>query len=360
MYQIKFTKLRYSLFFFLVIFLPKIAIGQTPNVIEHNLQTKKEIIYISPGWAGSLFEVDDPRINRDDCVAHTYQLRKFAAEEGYEIRQADSLQSLEDFKYLIIFEVFPTQIEQIKQYPKEKLILFLWEPPSTLAQNYDPKYHEYFSKVYTWNDDLVDNKKYFKFYHPALRPMISEQINFEEKKLCTLIACNKWSPHPNELYGQRLSVINFFEDNHPSDFDLYGKWWSNSLKVYKGEILKKVDYLKLYKFCFAYENVKEVPGYVTEKIFDCFSASSVPIYSGAPNITRYIPKECFIARENFENNEQLYLFLKNMPKEQYQEYILNIKTFLKSQEAEKYSINHFVKTVLDFIKESPDQEKQEH
>ena len=38
-----------------------------------------------------------------------------------------------------------------------------------------------------------------------------------------MIACNKWSPHPDELYTERKKVIRFFEEHHPETFDLYGE-----------------------------------------------------------------------------------------------------------------------------------------
>ena len=40
--------------------------------------------------------------------------------------------------------------------------------------------------------------------------------------------------------------------------------------------------------------MRNVNGYVTEKIFDAFKAGCVPVYWGAENITKYVPAECFI------------------------------------------------------------------
>ena len=46
---------------------------------------------------------------------------------------------------------------------------------------------------------------------------------------------------------------------------------------------RKVDFLRQYKFCIAYEN-ESSPGYITEKILHAKAAGCVPIYWGAPNL----------------------------------------------------------------------------
>lgn len=324
---------------------------QMSNLFAEDTENSKKVIYIYAGYWGGLFDINNPTANRDNCLEPTYQLREDAAKAGYEVRQTTTLNSLTDFELLIVFDV--TSVDQFKElakYPKEKLVLFLWEPPSVLSQNYNPVNHHYFSRVYTWNDDIVDNKKYFKFYYPPLQPMITESMDFDSKKLCVLISCNKQSGHPNELYSERKKLIEFFERNHSQDFDLYGNAWPSLYTTYKGRVERKVDCLKKYKFACAYENIKGIPGYVTEKIFDCFHAGTVPIYLGASNIEMYIPKKCFVARDDFESDEALYTFLKNMTKEQHNAYVANIQKFLQSGRAQLYSKENFIKIMLDLFK----------
>lgn len=311
-------------------------------LIHYSQKELAKRVYITPGLWGQLFASNNPLFNRDNCLDVMVNLRQVAAQAGYELLQADSILSLKDFEYLIVFDIFVDQLPYLEQYPKEKLILFLWEPPSVMPDNYNLEFHKYFSKIYTWNDDLIDGQKYFKFYYPVFRPMIAEPIDFFFRRLGTLIGCNKTSSFPGELYSERIRVIEFFENTPGAEFDLYGKWWPSSYKNYQGPIERKVDYLKNYKFCFAYENVQGIPGYITEKIFDCFQAGCVPIYWGAPNITTYIPENCFIGREDFETDEDLYQFLVNMTKDEYNAYITNIQKYLMSEEAQKYSIDYFI------------------
>ena len=100
--------------------------------------------------------------------------------------------------------------ELFKKFPQKKLLLFMWEPPTVIEYSSDDLSH--FKRVYTWDDDLVDNKKFFKFYYPELKSMMKNLPSFEEKKLVTQISSNKKSRHNHELYSERESVIQFFED----------------------------------------------------------------------------------------------------------------------------------------------------
>jgi len=241
--------------------------------------------------------------------------------------------------------------------PKEKLCIFLWEPVVVQKKLYEPEFLDQFGKIFTFNDDLVDNKRFFKFHYPELRKPIDQIVPFKEKKLCTLINSMLSSSHPLELYSKREEVIQFFEDK-PAEFDLYGRYWKKrNYKNYKGEIPDKVEVLKGYKFSVCYENTKDVPGYITEKIFDCFHAGVVPIYLGAPNVEEYIPKACFIDRRDFKDFDAVYSYLKEMSEEKYQEYLESAKAYVMSDQAkvftEEYLINRLAVCLFDEIEQDP-------
>ncbi|MBI5346654.1 MAG: hypothetical protein HZB76_05895 [Chlamydiae bacterium] len=304
---------------------------------------KMPIVYISAGGFGQLF----------DKTGHGFFDLPIVFKDDFDIKQVKSLNKLKEFKYLIMFDVFLHRFEKIKNYPKEKLILFLWEPPSVIAHNYDPKYHEHFAKIFTWNDELVDNKRYFKLYYPELKPMIEATVPFNDKKLLCLLSANKKSSHKDELYTKREEAINYFEEKAFDEFDLYGKFWDKKThKSYKGAP-GPYECLKNYKFCICYENIQNLKGYITEKIFHAFQMGSVPIYLGASNVTDYIPKNCFIDRRDFASNEELYYFLKSITEKEYEEYIANIKSFLTSEKAKPFSPENFVKTIKQALDMEP-------
>jgi hypothetical protein len=226
--------------------------------------------------------------------------------------------------------------------PKEQMVLFMWEPPVVLKEMYTPEITACFSRIYTWDDDLVDQKTYFKFFYPVWNPMIEEIPSFEQKKLCTFVSSNLKSSHPNELYTEREKAITFFEHMQEDGFEFYGRGWNvESHPSYRGVIADKIGMIKNYRFSICYENTQGCKGYITEKIFDCFAAGNVPIYLGADNVTDYIPKDCFIDKRDFEDLDALYRFIKVMSKEEYEGYIERIRAFLKSPEAQLFSPTHF-------------------
>ena len=112
--------------------------------------------------------------------------------------------------------------------------------------------------------------------------------------------------------------------------------------------------MKKYKFAVCYENCQGFPGYITEKIFDCFFAGTVPIYWGAPNIKDHIPAGAFIDKREFENYNQLYQYIKNMPDDEYNNYLINIKNFLQGnkfyQFGPEYFANIIIREIIDLSK----------
>ncbi|MEI8672064.1 glycosyltransferase family 10 [Vibrio sp. SA48] len=243
---------------------------------------------------------------------------------------------------------------------------------------WDKLIHEKFDRVYTWNDSLVDNIKYFKinFSHkfPESRKWYRSQlISFENKKLCTLISGNKIVKHKYELYSERIKTIRWFEEHAIDDFDLYGIGWDKYISEnrytrflvsrmgkfgklfftgfssYKGMVDSKFDTLSNYKFSICYENAQMIPGYITEKIFDCFFAGCVPVYWGASNIIDHIPKDCFIDRRLFDSHDALYRYLTAMTVQDYLAIQKNIENYLFSESADPYRAETFANTITEHI-----------
>lgn len=275
---------------------------------------------------------------------------------GHKLIVASRYEDIDHADYVITFNYpfDPVLEEKLKKLPSQKVILFQWEPPVAQPKAYEKQNHLHFLKVLTWKDDLVDGKKYYKFFYPDLRsPIRSDLIPFEDRKLCALVMRNLKSNHENELYTERRKVISFFEKNHPNDFNFYGEgwpWWTKYFyKTFRGKVERKLEIINRYKFYICYENSRDIPGYITEKIFDCFYCGCIPIYWGANNIENYIPRECFIDRKLFNNEHDLYDFLKNMRKETYLNYLHHISEFLLSDQAKLYSADNFVKTFVSVL-----------
>ena len=251
----------------------------------------------------------------------------------------------------------------------ENNYLLLQESPHVDLGLTDPSKHKYFKKIFTWNDDMVDNKKYFKINYAFDIPKNIPK-RFYNKKLCCTIAGNKSANHPDELYTKRVDFIKWFEENHLEEFDLYGTQWDeyrfgrslvgrvlNKLKFfrkcnfpsYKGKVESKFETMQNYKFAICYENIKDQNGYITEKIFDCFFAGCIPIYWGASNIGEHIPKECFLDKRDFSSFKDIYNYMKNMNEETYMNYLNSIENFLNSSKADQFRANVFADTIVNEI-----------
>jgi len=246
----------------------------------------------------------------------------------------------------------------------ENKVLFLWEGKAVNPVNYNKNIWDNFKYIFTWNDDLVDNKKFLKFHLPIsdFTP-IDAIIPFNKKKLLVNITINKYSSYKNELYSARRKSIDYFYENFPNNFDLYGLRWNAPItrmekifpflvkkyKNYKGHTDNKLKTLSNYKFALCYENNGDANGYITEKIFDAFRGKTVPIYLGAPNIEKYVDKESFIDRRKFKNNKELADFIIKMSENEYNRYLEAADRYMRSEKYAKFLGQNFCNTIIDAL-----------
>lgn len=249
---------------------------------------------------------------------------------------------------------------------KNRMGLFLSEGPTVSAINWSKQLHDSFPIIFTWKDDIIDNKTYFKLYmsYQMLNYPPVPQISFNQKKLLVNISMNKASRHPQELYSVRRASIRYFEDYYPEEFDLYGVGWNKPMNVnekifpflrpnfksFRGTVKNKWEVLPFYRFCLCYENVRDEPGYISEKIFDAMRCGCVPIYFGAPNISDYVDPEAFIDRRQFKTDAEMGNFLLKMSEAQYGKYQTAINDYLSSQSFAKFLPPAYADTIISTLK----------
>jgi len=326
----------------------------------------------------------------DDLSYSTYYLGNFLKNKGHEVSTIDSDEI--DSYDIVVFIDLPKKSDNLFNHLKKnhhkRLYLLIFESPLVRPENWIKKNHQIFKKIFTWDDKLVDSKKYFKFFLPN---RLQSHFNLTDKKLklCTIISGNKMTyTNENELYTERNKAIRWFEQNHPNDFDLFGFGWDDGepnkylkylillneftykvyIKIkgylffkkfmtpfhlkypsYQGKIDSKNKTLSNYKFSICYENATNISGYITEKIFDCFFAGCIPIYLGAPDILNFVPKTTFIDKRNFKTYDDLYLYINTMPDSIYHEYISEIKKYLHSEAIKKFSAEYFTEIIYTNI-----------
>jgi hypothetical protein len=276
---------------------------------------------------------------------------------GYDLFTLDQIENIEDIDLLICLDrpsPHNTIINSILANPRIIKYLVTYENPMIYPGNWASDFHDKFSRIYTWNDDLVDNRKYFKInYATQIQEKMSlvvSQKEFDKRKLCGMICGAKYINHPNSIYQLRINIINWFQQNATNEFDLWGQGWGKfNLPCYHGETANKLVTGNGYKFLFTLENAKGYSGYISEKIFDGFISGSVPVYLGAPNVTSHIPKNTFIALDDFDSLEKLVIFINSISYESYCEYLKNIDVFLNSAQFEQFSIRYFTNSAFDHI-----------
>jgi len=314
-----------------------------------------------------IFKPDSP-LNRDNCLEFFHELKKQFLNSRIDLQTQD-LCSQEEAEFIIFNEV-PKNLSEVK-YPQKATVL-LFESELIHPDNWKNKNHESFKYIFTWNDDYVDNKKYFKFNFTGPHPIDFKQFS-EKKKFCTLVAGNKYVSHPLELYSKRIEAIRWFEKHHPEQFEFYGLGWGTHAFKFRFQIISKVlnrikplasllaeqwpscrgpvkDKLQMmqnFKFSICYENAQGIYGYITEKIFDSLGAGCIPIYWGAPNITQFVPKECFISKTDYKSYEELFQYLSSMTEIEYNNRLQAIKNYLSSDRYKLFQPSHNAKVVVE-------------
>ena len=308
------------------------------------------------------FDISDNVVNMNDTMYGFYVLKEKFKERQIDLSTQDI--NLPDESEFIIYNEMPG-IKDIN--PNMNNYLLMFESKVVRPDNWNTGNHSYFRKIFTWDDELVDGEKYIKLNYPHKIPEEMDYQIDKKEKLCVMIASHKIFERPNELYTERIKAIRWFEQNHPEDFDLYGHGWDsywfkgNLAILNRSHLLTKLlrpkypsfkypapsrEVLPKYKFAICYENARDVAGYITEKIFNCFFSGCVPVYWGAPNVTDYIPEETFIDKRKFNSFEEIYDFLKTMPDEQYLRYLASIRNFIKSPKIYPFSADSFAHTII--------------
>lgn len=321
----------------------------------------------------------DPKLNKGVEASIFAALRRYLKNKNININTYDIDTKSPPFVYVYFDMPYPWNFNAWKKIilNKDKNILICNESSLIIPFNYWKIFHLFFTKIYTWLDELVDNEKYFKIFLPKSSVGIHTKTkNFKEKKFLVFINKNISSFLPfqmisfgKELYSERIKSIEFFERNIPDKFFLYGRGWNKPKKynlierlfgfkiysTYKGEVDDKIKLLSNFKYSLCFENLTDINGYITEKIFDCFKAKCVPIYLGASDIEKYIPKNCFIDFRDFRDYSELLSFLNSIDESMYNKYIKNIEKLLSNRKFmntwfEEGFARFFLEDILDLKK----------
>ncbi len=186
----------------------------------------------------------------------------------------------------------------------------------------------------------------------------------------------------HELYSERLRALAHFE--RAGDIDLYGLGWdgppyrtgvtrvpatvrrvvrrmgreagrirldpllASARRCWQGPAPSKSEVLSGYHFSLCYENMI-LPGWITEKIFDCLLSGTIPVYLGAPDIDQWVPPECFVDMRHFAGYADLSDYLHSLGAKDRQMFREAARAFVGSQAYYPFSSAAFIRLVADLV-----------
>ncbi len=297
--------------------------------------TSTQAVFIDPSYPDflddQLFDVDNAALNRDGTLVPFVRLKESLNARGIAVHTADKLRdgsSLADVNHY--WSLGLTDYQALLGRPDVRLRGFVILEPSLVAPEVYatlPKLTRDFEKVYLHNTigdgyslDGVDRQRLEKIFVPqpygdVIEPHWSRQER-QNRMVVIAGAHNPWRRKP-EFYSRRLGAVAVL--GPLGVIDLFGRgwnrWWTRHtftpsywahrgtiMAHYKGSCSSKMDVLSEYRFSLCFENMPML-GYVTEKIFDCFYAGTVPIYLGAPDISDLIPADAYVDMRDFGSND---------------------------------------------------------
>ncbi|OGX81660.1 hypothetical protein BEN47_19015 [Hymenobacter lapidarius] len=259
-------------------------------------------------------------------------LRRQLAAAGIDLATQD-LHPMADSELVIAID----QVQFFQTYerrPGQRLYLIINEPATYFPEVWKRENHAVFDRVFTYDYTLADGENYIHHYfaldladYPAPVPVTED--DFARRKLLVLMAgmleLNKPRADSVSLLYARYLTLAWFGRHWPGRFDFFSRGIEDKIyRSFRGlgvlqrvlpaavtsrvadavarrrrrfvESLNrgpvpadaKLRTIGQYRFAVCYENSR-LPGYVSEKVFDCLFASCVPVYLGEPDLSRFIP-----------------------------------------------------------------------
>jgi len=255
-----------------------------------------------------------------------------------------------------------------------------------------PDAQRFFKRIFSWSD----NASLERFTRGSLRlepfcwPQSFDGVHEEiwlnqDRKYMVMMNGNKLpAVEWQSLHTERLRALEHFE--RFGEIDLYGREWDqaphrvghprtpytvrrleravrttwqrfrpdplleSARRAWRGSTASKSRTLGAYTFAICFENMI-LKGWITEKIFDCFFAGTIPIYWGATDVEQRIPPECFIDMRRFGNYAELRSFLKSLTAAELKDYREHARAFLASDAFYPFSKRAFAEMFLRIVKD---------
>lgn len=246
--------------------------------------------------------------------------------------------NINECDYWVVFEYLPENDSTI--CPKENTLFITGEPSS--IRNYNSKFLNQFAKIITTQRRI--NKRGTNYSQPGIswrsKKNYDELFNHNEitkNKIMSIIVSNKsFTPGHKKRLDYCLKLKEYFGDK----IDIFGRGIN--------EFDDKWEVLAPYKYSIAIENSVE-QDYISEKIGDCFTSLTFPIYYGCPNINKYYNSSSYelIDIDDFESSCKIIEKIINNEKH-YEEHFKSLIDS-KNKYINQYSL---IPLITEFIKKN--------
>jgi hypothetical protein len=340
----------------------------------------------------------------DDILAPYVALHDRLTRAGVVVRTADQLAPQPDGrqKFVISFGTPDRLVElSVRRYAvlarRADVVLsafFAMECPVVEPKMFRalPTLQKLFRRVLSWSDtDALlpftgAPVKVESFSWPQSFDAVHERLWQQgNRKFLLMMNANKLPRlFVNELYTARLRAVEFF--HRYDEIDLYGRNWDRAparvgktwtpyalrrlvtkgwelrqrllpdplyraaASATRGTARSKSATVAKYRFALCFEN-SILKGWMTEKLFDCFFAGTVPVYWGAPDVLDRVPAECFIDMRQFDDFSELRTFLHALTPSDERRYREAARDYLGSDQFTPFRLRTFVDLAARILSE---------
>ncbi|HEX5127162.1 MAG TPA: glycosyltransferase family 10 [Rhodocyclaceae bacterium] len=312
-----------------------------------------------------LFDMQDSRLNRDGTLLPFARLKARFASMGVPVHTADVLRSgavLAQTNHYWSLGMRSGYQELLGRDDIRLRGFVLFEPPLVEPAMYAdlPNLMQCFENVFVHNVDGdgyalqdAESTKLKKLDWP--QPYDSEVEPYwsrRDRENRLVVIAGNHNPkfrHP-EFYSKRIQAVGALAALDA--VDLYGRgwdrWWSKQSawwpywrhfgairRAYRGSCEAKLEVLSRYRFSLCFENTP-MRGYLTEKLFDCLYAGTVPLYLGAPDIAELVPPDAYVDVRRYSDFRTLFREVNAMPDEAWQRMREAGKEFLRGEGKRRY------------------------
>jgi hypothetical protein len=317
-----------------------------------------------------------------------------AKRRGVRVVTADcaAAEGIDPHRLLLVAYDWTPQAEALLACGARPSVLLSLEPPVIGWWLYAhlPEVSRRFRHVF-WFEGARDRVAPTTTFHPLSFPLpcpppAPSAIRWDERRFLVMVNSNKalsratdprrWLDRPREVsakrslaalrwpainadrYQERLAAIDALADL--PDFDLFGEGWERrhpavtprqhgrAMRAFRGRATDKLALLGQYRFVLAIENSR-FAGYVSEKLFDALYAGAIPVYDGAPDVARYVPKDAFVDRRAFASWAEVEEFLRAMTETDAQRYLEAGQAFLRSHDFVRFCAGSFARELVDTL-----------